>query len=346
MPTPMPSRPARAPVLVVALAAVAALLGACGGGGGDRLVVYSGRTENLVGPLLAQFSEATGTKIDVLYGDSADLAVQIDTEGDRSRADVFISQSPGALGFLDGEGRLLALPESVLSLVEDRFRAADGEWVGLSGRVRVLVYHAREVETSELPASVLDLVEARYDGRVGIAPTNGSFQDFVTGMRVLLGDDATRSWLEGMADNGTRAYANNEAVRQAVQRGEVDFGLVNHYYNERAKAEDPGVPTENHLFGDGDPGSMILATAAGVLDTAGDRRGDAERLVAFLLGEDAQRYFSTETFEYPLAAGVEPAIEGLPPIGQIAAPRLDLSDLGGGLQATREMIRGSGLERG
>jgi iron(III) transport system substrate-binding protein len=339
-------RTRRAVAAALALALGAGLLAACGGGGGGRLVVYSGRTEDLIGPLLERFADETGVGIDVLYGDSADLAVQLDTEGDRSRADVFVSQSPGALGFLDGEGRLLPLPERVLDLVDGRFRADDGDWVGLSGRVRVLVYHSGEADPADLPGSVLDLVDQQYAGRVGIAPTNGSFQDFVTGMRVLLGDDATREWLDGMADNGARAYANNEAVRQAVERGEVDFGLVNHYYNERAKAEDPDVPTENHLFDAGDPGSMILVTAAGILDTAGARRGDAERLVEFLLGERAQRYFAAETFEYPLAAGVEPVVADLPPIEEIAAPRLDLSELGGGLQATREMIRSSGLERG
>jgi iron(III) transport system substrate-binding protein len=327
------------------LASVGVLAG-CGGGGDERLVVYSGRTENLVGPLLEEFAEATGVRVDVLYGDSADLAVQLDTEGDRSRADVFVSQSPGAMGYLDGKGRLLALPDSLLARVDERFHATDGDWVGLSGRVRVLVYNEDAVDASELPDSVLDLVDERYAGRVGIAPTNGSFQDFVTGMRELLGDDETRAWLEGMADNGARTYANNEAVRLAVERGEVDVGLVNHYYNERAKAEDPDVPTENHLFAAGDPGSLILVTTVGVLDTAGDRRADAEALVRFLLGREAQQYFAAETFEYPLVDGVRPVVADLPALDDIPAPRLDLSGLGGGLQATRALIRSSGLERG
>jgi iron(III) transport system substrate-binding protein len=330
---------------LIALALVLALFGAgCGGGGGDTLTVYSGRTENLVGPLLDQFADETGIDIGVLYGDSADLAVQIDTEGDESPADVFISQSPGAVGYLDGKGRLVALPEPVLELVPERFRGSDDDWVGLSGRVRVVVYNQETVDPSELPESVFDLTDERYQGRVGVAPTNGSFQDFVTGMRELVGDDQTLAWLEGLVANDARTYPNNDSIRQAVERGEVDFGLVNHYYNERAKAEDPDVPTENHLLAANDPGTLILVTAASVLDTAGDRADDAGRLVEFLLSREAQEFFAEETFEYPLASGVEPVVADLPPLDDIASPRLDLSSLGGGLQRTREMIRESGLE--
>ncbi|HEX5616057.1 MAG TPA: iron ABC transporter substrate-binding protein [Acidimicrobiia bacterium] len=333
-------------LLSVGLAVVSvAALAACGGSDGGRLTVYSGRTENLVGPLLEQFSDESGVAIDVLYGDSADLAVQIDTEGDQSPADVFISQSPGAVGYLDGEGRLVPLDDAALALVDERFRAADGEWVGLSGRVRVVVYNRDRVAADELPTSVFDLVDDAYAGRVAVAPTNGSFQDFVTGMRELVGDERTLAWLEGLVANDVRTYPNNDAIRQAVERGDVDFGLINHYYNERAKIEDPGVPTENHLLDADDPGTMVLVTAAAVLDTAGDRRADAERLIEFLLSRDAQEFFAGETLEYPLAAGVDPVVADLPPLADIAAPRLDLDALGGGLQRTRELIRESGLER-
>ncbi|MCZ7528118.1 MAG: iron ABC transporter substrate-binding protein [Acidimicrobiia bacterium] len=327
----------------VALAAAASLAACSGGGDSDRLTVYSGRTKNLVGPLLEQFSEETGIGIDVRYGDSADLALLVDTEGDRSPADVFLSQSPGATGYLDGEGRLLPLTDEVLDLVDPAFRAADGEWVGISGRARTLVYNTEMVEEGELPDSVLDLVDPRYEGLVALAPTNGSFQDFVTGMRDVLGDDETLAWLEGMRDNGARTYANNTAIVEAVGRGEVAMGLVNHYYNERAKAEDPDVASENHFFEGDDIGNLVLVTAVAVLDTADDRDA-AERLVEFLLSEQAQEFFAGETFEYPLAAGVEPAVD-LPPLEQIGSPALDLSDLGGGLLRTKELIEQSGLER-
>lgn len=316
----------------------------CGGGDPDRLVVYSGRTQELIEPLLRRFSEDTGIAITVEYGDSADLALQIDAEADRSPADVIISQSPGAVGYLDVRDRLVTLPADVVDAVPARFRADDRRWVGLSGRVRVVVYNTEHTDPSELPDSVFDLTDRRYRGRVGVAPSNGSFQDFVTGMRALVGDEATLEWLTAMDDNLARTYANNLAIREAVERGEIDFGLVNHYYNEQAKAEEGDVPTENHFLAPGDPGTMILVTAAAVLDT-NDRGDEATRLVEYLLSEEAQRYFARETFEYPLAAGVEPAVD-LPPLRDIEAPRVDLSSLGGGLERTRELIVESGLEAG
>jgi iron(III) transport system substrate-binding protein len=146
-----------------------------------------------------------------------------------------------------------------------------------------------------------------------------------------------------MRANGVRTYENNIAIREAVERGEIDFGLVNHYYNEQAKAEDPDTPTQNHFLGNLDAGAAILTTAAGILDTAGDQTENAEEFVEFLLSEEAQEYFAQETFEYPLAAGVEPATD-LPPLDALPSPEIELSDLGGGLQRTRELIRDSGLE--
>ncbi|GIU88967.1 MAG: iron ABC transporter substrate-binding protein [Acidimicrobiia bacterium] len=323
----------------------AGALSSCGGGSGSgELTIYSGRTKELVEPLLEQFADETGIDIAVKYGDSAELALLIDTEGERSPAAVFFSQSPGAIGFLDGKGRLEELPKDVLDAVPARFHADDGDWVGVSGRVRVIVYNADETSEDDVPDSVFDLTKPEYRGRVGLAPTNGSFQDFVTTMRALVGDDRTLEWLTAMRENGARTYPNNIAIREAVERGEIDFGLVNHYYNEQAKAEDPDTPTENHFLPGDDPGSMILTAAVGVLDTAGERRDDAVRLVEFLLSREAQEYFAEQTFEYPLAAGVEPASD-LPPLDQLEAPPVDLSDLGGGLERTRELIRDSGLER-
>jgi iron(III) transport system substrate-binding protein len=335
--------PARAVAAAVAVLAVASVLAGCSGGDSDRLVIYSGRTRDLVKPLLDQFAEETGTDIEVRYGDSADLAVLIDTEGDNSPADVFFSQSPGAIGFLDGKERLIALPDSILEQVPARFRADDGDWVGVSGRVRVVVFDPERTERSEIPPTVFDFTDPRFEGRVGIAPNNGSFQDFVTIMRSLEGDDATLAWLTAMRANGVRTYENNIAIREAVERGEIDFGLVNHYYNEQAKAEDPDTPTLNHFLGNLDAGAAILTAAAGILDTAGDQTDNAEEFVEFLLSEEAQEYFAQETFEYPLAAGVEPAAE-LPPLDSLPSPEVELSGLGGGLQRTRELIRDSGLE--
>jgi iron(III) transport system substrate-binding protein len=322
--------------------ALSAILATSCGGSGEALTVYSGRTENLIGPLLEDFTEETGVAVEVRYGNSADLALLIDQEGDRSPADVFISQSPGAVGFLAGGDLLRPLGDEVLQLVPAAFRNADGLWVGMSGRVRVVVYNTELVDATDLPASVFELTDDRFRGQVGVAPGNGSFQDFVTGMRETTGDDVTLAWLQGLADNDAQAYANNTAIVQAVGRGEVPLGLVNHYYNLRALAEDPNAVSENYFFPDGDIGSLVIATALGVLGSTDDAEL-ADRFVGFMLGEGAQTFFAEQTFEYPLAAGVEPAAE-LPDLSSIGVATYDFDQLGGGLERTKELIDESGLE--
>lgn len=338
----MRARPVTSRLLPIGLLAVALLASACSTDE-ERLTVYSGRTADLIGPLLDEFSEETGIGIDVRYGDSADLALLIDTEGDNTAVDVFISQSPGAVGFLDEQGRLSTLSDEELGLVEEDLRAEDGRWVGLSGRIRVLVYNTDLVDEADLPDSVLDLTDEEYRGRVALAPTNGSFQDFVTGMRIELGEDVAEEWLDGMAANDAQPYSNNTAIVEAVSRGEVPMGLVNHYYLERTKAEDPEVPAENHFFAEGDIGSLLITTAVSIIEGS-DRSDDAGALVDFLLSEESQRFFSQETFEYPLARDVEQA-GSLPPLSEIPTTRIDLDALGGGLQRTAELIQDSGLDR-
>jgi iron(III) transport system substrate-binding protein len=332
-------RPGRSALLLAVV--VALLAGACSGDS-EVITVYSGRTENLIGPILDDFATETGIDVEVRYGDSADLALLISEEGDRSPADVFISQSPGALGFLAGEGRLATIDDATLALVDPEYRNNAGLWVGMSGRVRVLVYNREMVDESALPTSVFDLTDERFRGLLAVAPTNGSFQDFITAMRELRGDEVAAEWLAGLVANDARTYANNTAIVQAVGRGDVAMGLVNHYYNHRALAEDPSLPSVNYFFPDGDLGSLLIVTAIGVLATVDDVES-ADRLVQFMLGEEAQRFFSEETFEYPLTAGVA-ALDELPPLGGIDVATFDLDRLGGGLERTKQLIDESGLE--
>ena len=328
--------------LIVPASAAAGTARSPGTNEAQSVVVYSGRTQNLVEPILNRFAEATGIDVEVRYGDTADLALLIAEEGDNTPADVFLSQSPGAVGYLDGHDLLGTLPDEILDLVPEQFHAADGSWVGFSGRKRVLVYNPQIIPESELPTSVLDLVGPEWNGRIGVAPSNASFQDFVSAMRVELGDDATREWLEGIADNDAFTFANNGAIVQAIGRGEIDVGLVNHYYVYQALAEDPDFPGRNHDFAPDDIGSLVIVTGATVLANA-DNVDAAGELITFLLSEEAQRYFSDETFEYPLAAGVEPA-DVLPDVDLTLASDIDLDVLGGDLESTREMIRDAGLD--
>jgi iron(III) transport system substrate-binding protein len=327
-------------VAALALTLVLALAGC--GGDRDALTIYSGRTQNLIGPLLETFNKETGIAVDVKYGDSAELALLLDEEGDRTPADVFLSQSPGATGFLAGKGRLGQLDAGVLDKVDARFRNAGGRWVGISGRQRVLVYNSEAVSEAELPDSVLELAGDRFAGKVAVAPSNGSFQDFVTAMRQLQGEEATEAWLKAMVANKPRTYANNNAIVEAVSRGEVEMGLVNHYYNHRFAQERPGTPSRNHSFAGDDVGALVIPSTASVL-AGSDKTEEATRFLQFLLAEESQRYFSDQTFEYPLVAGV-PAAEGLPPLASLRSPDYDVDALGGGLERTVELIRSSGFD--
>jgi iron(III) transport system substrate-binding protein len=290
--------------------------------------------------VLEDFTEKTGLEVEVRYGQSADLALLIQQEGNRSPADVFISQSPGAVGLLAGSDLLQELSDDTVSLVGADYRNQSGFWVGLSGRVRVLVYNSDRVTADELPESIFDLADEKYRGRVAVAPANGSFQDFVTGMRQIHGDETTAEWLKSLEQNGAPSYASNSSIVQAVGRGEVDMGLVNHYYNLRALDEDPSLPSVNHFFAD--VGSIVIITA-GAIPASTDNLSDAERLLQFLLSSDVQDFFATETFEYPLADGSS-GVDALPPLAEVDATTYDFEDLSGGLLRTKELIDASGLE--
>lgn len=320
------------------------LIAACGDDNSDTTItLYSGRNEPLIGPIIERFEEETGISVDVRYGNSTNLALLIDTEGSNSPADVFISQSPGSIGFLNDKSRLRTLSDELLRLHPETSRSPDGSWVGITGRQRVLVYNPNLVEASELPSSVFELTDPQYRKRVGVAPQNGSFQDFITAMRKERGDDAAADWLRGMAGNSSPNYIQNSAIVDAVIRGEVDMGLVNHYYLFRRLAEEPDAAGGNHYFAPDDIGSLVIVTAGAVLDSS-DSAANGEHLLRFLLGEEAQTYFATETKEYPLVAGVEPLPE-LPPRPELTTAALDFSNLVGGLERTVELIRKSGIEQ-
>ena len=326
-------------VAVLAALVLVAALAACDGGR-DPLTIYSGRDEALIGPLLEQFAEANDVDIDVRYGDTADLALLIAEEGDNTPADVFLSQSPGAVGFLANEGLLGRLSADELSAVDARFESDDGRWIGLSARQRVLVYNEELVDEADLPESVLDLTNETYSGDVALAPTNGSFQDFVTAMRQIEGEDVAAQWLSDMQANDSPTYADNSSIVDAVARGEVPMGLVNHYYNFRKLEEDPDAPSRNYVFPNGDVGSLLIASTASIL-AGTDKQDEAGMFIDYLLSDDAQQFYSDETFEYSLTEGVEPPAD-LPPLESLETPDIDLNDLGS-LQETARLIEESGL---
>lgn len=323
----------------LAAALLSPLLAACGGGSDPKLVVYSGRSEELVAPLIEKFEEASGRKVDVRYGNSAELAATLVEEGDNTPADVFFSQDAGALGALQRKGLLAPLPQAVLAKVDPRWRSAQGQWVGTSGRARIVAYDKRRVRESELPDTIDGFTDPRWKGKLGWAPTNASFQAFVTAMRRLRGDAAAERWLKGIVANEPQRYEDNEPLRDAVAKGEVEVGFLNHYYVAQAVAKDPDYPVGVHFTKGGDPGSLVNVAGVAILKRSKDDEG-ARALVEYLLSRPAQQFFADQTKEYPLADGVRPD-RHLVPLARIQSPHLDLSDLDD-LEGTEKLIQRSG----
>ncbi len=317
------------------------VLTACSGGD-DGLTLYSGRAEVQVKPVLAEFTKATGIKVSVRYGASAELAAQIAEEGSRSRADLFWAQDAGALGSVDARQLLAPIPPAVAATVDKRFRAPDDNWVGLSGRARVVVYDPRKVPAGDLPASVFALTDPKWKGRIGIAPTNGSFQSFVTAMLIQSGEGPTRSWLQGIKANDPRTYPSNDLIVKAANDGQLDVGLVNHYYLFQLASEigQDRTVARNHYTAGTDPGALVNVAGIGILKSS-DQQTEAARLVEYLLSEPAQRHFAEHNFEYPLRAGVATA-PGLPPLASTQGPAINLGDLAN-LDRTLDMLRQAGL---
>lgn len=330
-------------LLALALLVLATAAAACGSDDSSdeaKLTVYSGRNEALVGPLLDRFAEQNGIELDVRYGDTAELAATLREEGDRSPADVFFAQDGGALGAIEKAGMFVSLPPATLEQVDARYRSPNGRWVGASGRVRVIAYDARELSDGDLPDSVFDLTRPEWKGKVGWAPTNGSFQAFVTAMRAVHGDDATERWLTAMKDNDTQVYDSNILVRDAIASGEIQAGLINHYYVFEALREDPDYPVALHFAKNGDVGALINVAGAGILASS-EHRAQAQELVDFLLTREAQEYFREQTAEYPIAAGVRP-LAALPALATIEQPDVNLADIDD-LQGTLELLGRTGV---
>ena len=305
--------------------------------GEQSITIYSGRSEDLIAPLLEQFSEETGIAVEVRYSDSASLAAQILEEGTNIQADVFFSQDAGALGAISEAGAFKTLNQDITSLVDAKYRSTDNTWVGVSGRSRVLSYNPELVAEAELPKSVFDFADSKWKGKLGIAPTNASFQSSVTAMRVLAGEEQTFAWLKAIKKNAV-LFEKNSQILEAVESGQISAGLINHYYwyERAAEVGEAKMKSKMSWFTAGDVGNLINVAGVGVLSD----KPEAQTFAKWLLGNSAQTFFVEKTAEYSLIGLA--AKEGLPELSKIAAPQLDLSALAP-LAKTLELIRDAGL---
>lgn len=326
---------ARRRLAAAVAAAVTFSLAACGSGdggaaGGDEnvLTIYSGRNENLVGPLLEQLEEAVGTSVEVRYAGSSELAAQLLEEGEGTDADLFFSQDAGALGALAKADMLAPLPDDVLQQVPEAYRDAEGRWVATSARARVVAYDPEQAPEAEQFTGIDQVLDEKYRGKIGIAPTNASFQSFVTALRVVRGEDGARDWLERLVALEPQTYDNNIAVLDAVDSGEVALGLINHYYWYERVAEqgEDAVNARIRFLDSDDPGALVNVAGVGVI-AGSDQEQAAQQAVEFLLAGDAQQYFADTTAEYPVVEGITSTKHDLRPLGELTASSVDLNEL-------------------
>jgi iron(III) transport system substrate-binding protein len=340
---------------VVSLAAALALTGCAAGppspagsarAGGDAadgadLVVYVGRNEDHVRPLVEQFEEQTGLTIDARYGSTGELATTIVQEGDASPADVFFTQDPAYMGAISAAGLLRPRPDDVLESVPEGVTGAEDDWVGVTARRRVLAFDPARTPEDRLPHSVLELTGESWRGKVGLAPTHSSFVSFVAALVAMHGEDEALAWLEGMAANDAQVFDGNEEQLRAIAAGDLEVGLVNHYYVHGLLAEDPDLPVRNHSFDAGDAGDVLMPTTIGVLGSS-THADTAVEFVRFMLSEQAQTHFLEEVGEYPLLAGVGTP-EGERHLDEELIKEMKLAEVAGNLDIATDLIARSGL---
>lgn len=321
--------------ILIGMTTLAVCLAACGGDD-NSLTLYSGRGEDLVQPVVDLCSEQLGVEIKTRYGDSAEMLLLLQEEGENTPADVYFSQGAGFLGVLSADDGLLPLDNAITSRVSNsNLISPANDWVGVSGRARTIAYNTNVLSEDDLPNSFTDFTDPKWLGRIGWAPTNASFQDHVTALRGLLGDDATRAWLTDMVANEPVSYDGNTAILEGVASGEVDIGFVNHYYLYRFLEEDPSFPVANYFFNDGDPGALINVAGAGVI-VHSQHPSEAQQLLGCLLSTEVQDYFATTNYELPVINDATPWSD-LPRINSLTLPTFDLNRLAD-LQGTVDML--------
>ena len=336
-----PRRPFAGLLTSAGVVGVLAGCGTSGAAGAETLTVYSAQHESLVRTMLEGFTDETGIELEFRDANDSELANQIVQEDEASPADVFLTENSPSIDVVDEAGLLAPLDAATLDQVGEQYRPASGTWVGFAARSTVLAYNPADIGEAELPASILDLANPEWEGRVGIAAGGADFQAIVSAVLALEGEDATRAWLTGLERNA-EVFASNTAVMKAVDESEVDVGVMYHYYWYRDQAEGGLVGDDAKLryFGNSDPGAFLSISGAGVLASS-DQPEQAQRLVEYLTSPEAQeRLADSDALEYAVGTGVASA-DALPPLDGLDAPVVDPGALDAPL--TTELMQDVGL---
>lgn len=307
------------------------------------LTLYSAQHEQTVDSLVKDFQKESGISVRVRTDEGPALAAQIIAEGAKSPADIYFTENSPELMLLEEKGLLAKVDPATLAAVPARFNSPQGEWVGVLAREDVLAYNPALIQANQLPASLLDLANPVWKGKIAIAPSDADFLPLVSAVLALKGHDATLAWLKGLKTNA-QIFDDDEGVVAAVNRRAVAVGVINSYYWARLHAElgDKGTHSAVYHFGGGDVGGLINVSGAAILKSSSHQE-DAQKFLAYLVSDRAQRLLGGNkvTFEYPLRPGVAPD-PIIKPFDQLSPPAIDMQQLGDD-SAVVPLLRQAGL---
>ncbi|SCK15340.1 iron ABC transporter substrate-binding protein [Vogesella sp. LIG4] len=321
--------PSRSSRTALAAAALVALFSAKAALADDGIVVYNAQHENLTQAWVDGFTRETGIKVTLRNGGDSELGNQIVQEGKASPADVFLTENSPAMALVDNAGLLAQLPADTLAQVPATFRPAHGKWTGIAARSTVFVYNKDKLKPAELPKSLQELADAKWAGRWGASPSGADFQAIVSAMLELKGEPATLAWLKGMKANFT-AYKGNSTVLKAVNAGQIDGGVIYHYYSfvDQSKTGENSKNTALHYFKRQDPGAFVSLSGGGVLASS-KHKEQAQAFVKWITGKQGQAVLRTgNSFEYAVGVGAASNAK-LVPLKELDAPRVEPSRLNG-----------------
>jgi iron(III) transport system substrate-binding protein len=340
----------RALAAAVAVTLAGGLLTACGTGGSSQTItLYNGQHVQTADAIINGFTGVTGIAVKTVDDDEDVLADEIVTQGSHTPADVIFTENSPVLEYLQSKGLLAKVDPSTLARTPSKYNSPQGDWVGISARVSMLIYNPSLISKSDLPTSVLQLANPKYKGKLAFAAGETDFQPIVTSVLHSYGKAATLNWLQGMkanANDGGHLYPDNETIADEVNRGGAAFGLVNQYYWYRMRAEigASNMHSELAYFAPHDPGYVIDVSGAAILKSSKHQAAD-QKFLAYMVSKAGQGIIANPSksisFEYPIGSGVT-TLAPETPLSQLQPYPLSIAQLGTG-QTAISLLREAGL---